>query len=85
MGGEARSKPQISPGESKRSPQRLRPVSAADADTPSPALMLQRALSAELEGEREAKWSPAATLTFIGVTCGAFWTLVIVGLTRAAG
>ena len=65
------------------SPIRLRTASDADHAAPSPALMLQQALSAELHPELEAKWHPAATIGFVVVTCGAFWATVAIAVARA--
>ncbi len=68
-------------------PARARPkpraASGEDQAAPSPALMLQQALAAEiLPAEPERKWPAAATLGFIVMTCGAFWATVAVALTR---
>jgi hypothetical protein len=66
---------------------RPRMASGAEGAAPSPALMLQQALSAELNMARSepGKWPPVATVAFITVTCGAFWTAVGVAVSRMAG
>jgi hypothetical protein len=67
---------------------RPRMATGAEGATPSPALMLQQALSAEMAerpGEAVRKWPPAAAAAFIVLTCGAFWTVVAIGLARAFG
>jgi len=61
-------------------------VSAANEDsiaTPSPALILQQTLSAELSEPEVRKWPPAATVAFVVATCGAFWALVGFGIVAA--
>ena len=67
---------------------RPRMASGAEGAAPSPALMLQQALTAELnDAERDpsGKWPPAATAAFVVVTCGAFWAAVGLALSRAFG
>jgi hypothetical protein len=56
-----------------------------DVATGSPALHRQELLQETFErlGERAhdtGRWSQRRTLAFIGLTCGGFWTCVIVGL-----
>lgn len=72
----------------RRAPARPREATGAEGAAPSPALMLQRALGAEMSAVAQAepgKWPPAATLAFIVVTCGGFWAAVAMGVARALG
>lgn len=63
---------------------RLEAANASHAFQPSPALMLQDSLSCELNaGEAGPKWPALATLAFMAVTCGVFWTAVALGVSRA--
>ncbi len=52
---------------------------------PGPARALQERLSTVDLRASDEKWSPRQTLSFIGLTCGAFWLsvgAVVVALTR---
>ena len=53
-----------------------------DLAVPSPVHSLQQSLADDLQ-VREDKWPPAATLAFILVTCGTFWTAVAWLVARA--
>jgi hypothetical protein len=67
---------------------RPRAATGAEGAAPSPALMLQQALDAEMAGVADIeprKWPPAATAAFILLTCGAFWAAVAMGVARAFG
>jgi hypothetical protein len=80
----------VSPGEAAPSGRHSSPRLAEENDlnTPSPALA-QQALIASLWGapspQEEIKWSPRRTLAFVVLTCGGFWTLVMVGAARLLG
>ena len=61
------------------------------AAAPSPALTLQQTLATTMylgeaaclgEAAQIRKWPPIATLAFVVVTCGAFWTAVALGVSR---
>ena len=59
----------------------VRLAGAHDAAAQSPALHRQDLLQETFErlGEPQ-RWSQRRTLAFVGLTCGGFWTCVIVGL-----
>jgi hypothetical protein len=63
-----------------------RVAGASDMAHPSPARALQKSLIPEVanasEPAIEGKWHPAASLGFILLTCGGFWTAVAVGLSH---
>ncbi len=59
---------------SRRSVARMADASM-DMAVPSPARTLQQSLADDLM-DPEVKWPPAASLAFILVTCGGFWTVV---------
>jgi hypothetical protein len=61
-----------------------RVAGASDTAHPSPARALQESLmpdaASALEPAIEGKWHPAASLGFVLLTCGGFWTAVAVGV-----
>jgi len=63
-----------------------RVADASDRAHPSPARALQEGLIpdayAEIGMEIEGKWHPAATLSFILVTCGGFWAVLAMTVTH---
>lgn len=68
----------------------VRLAGAHDPATPSPASLLQDAVNdqwreAARRSAEPAKWSRRRTAAFITVTCGGFWALVTLGVTRLAG
>jgi hypothetical protein len=63
----------------------VRLAGSGDEATRSPALHRQELLHETFVGLGERlgepqKWSQRRTLTFIGLTCGGFWTCVAVGV-----
>jgi hypothetical protein len=81
----ASSRPRPAPGVRLAGPQ--------DAAAGSPALHRQELLQETLEHLGEGlgeppgdtgRWSQRRTLALIGLTCGGFWTCVIVGLAHLA-
>jgi hypothetical protein len=71
------------PRRRKAAPVRL--ATAQDAAAQSPALHRQALLQESFQPPGDlAKWSQRRTLAFVGLTCGGFWTCVIVGLAHLA-
>ncbi len=64
----------------------LRLARAGDEASRSPALENQSRLaelwSAGAELDMDAKWSPRRTLVFIALTCGGFWTVALLWVSR---
>ena len=64
-------------------------ATAEDHAVPTPVLQWQEALHEQwaLEERRAAeppKWSKRRTLTFVMLSCAAFWSLIILGVARLA-
>ncbi len=84
--------PSRQPAEIKARPSRkasLRLAGDEDQASPSPALRMQESLHEQWaeSGRRAAepaKWSQRRTLAFVALTCGGFWTCVILGVARLA-
>jgi hypothetical protein len=63
----------------------LQAASGWEAPSPSPALMLQDALSAEMAAPQVRRWPPLATMSFVTSACGAFWLLTLWAILRGLG
>lgn len=88
MAAKARTINTATHGPAVRARTRPRAATGAEGAAPSPALMLQQALDAEMSSApdmAQRKWPPAATAAFIVVTCGGFWAAVALGVAQALG
>lgn len=88
MAAKARTTNEAAHRPAHRARSRPRAATGAEGAAPSPALMLQQALDAEMAGVAdmaERRWPAVATLGFIVLTCGAFWAVVAAGVARAFG
>lgn len=89
MAAKARTTHQEAHDLGRQPPGRPRAATGSDGAAPSPALMLQQALDAEIGGAADLgevrRWPALATVGFVVVTCGAFWAAVAIGVARALG
>jgi hypothetical protein len=84
----ARSRKSIPRAETDRRAASVRPAEPDDVAAPSPARRQQTLLDTRWRVvdappvDEPGRWSRRRTLAFIGLTCGGFWTCVIIGATQ---